>query len=494
MSRRAKIISGVLVVAVIVGVAAFLVLRNRGAGPVISTAVVEQRDLSVLVQASGSVETGIKANLFPPSAGTLDEVLVLDGQRVRAGQEIAAMDSAPLELAVAQARTGLAQAQAQLDAVDQQAPSSADLSAARANVAAAQSAYSAAQSALAAVGTKAPTQGQLDAAHAATVAAKKSYDNANAAYLALKASIDASAVPTPANKLLLEQLEATKDQAYAGYLSAKATEDSLKATSLTAAKKQAQAAVDQALAALRGAQAQLAKLESTSTSASRAAAQAAVDQAEQAVRAATANLEKATFIAPFAGVVLFNPLGTPGADGEIPKASAGVGVAPSVAPFTVVDLSGVRFSAEVDEADIDRVKTGMTAEVSLDAFPGETFKSRVIDVRSAAQQTATGGTVFPVDMALDDTGKSVLIGMKGDTSISVSSVPSAIVIPIEALFDQNGKSYVYVVESNRLKKTDITTGAMTDTNVEVLTGLTPGQVVALSGSVEYTDGMAVRTQ
>jgi HlyD family secretion protein len=494
VSRRAKIISAILVVAVIAGLVVFFVVRSRGAGPLVSTATVEQRELSVVVQASGTVETGIKSNLFPPTAGTLAEVAVQDGQKVEAGQEIASMDTAPLELTVSQAKTGLAQAQAQLDSVDQQAPSSADLAAARANVSAAEKAYTAAKAALADVGKQAPSKAQLDAAHAATIAAKQAYDTANAAYLSLKASIEASPIPTPDNLLKLSQLETTKDQAYAAYLSAKATEESLKATSLATAKKQAQAAVDQALAALRGAQAQLAKLESSSTSAAREAAQQAIDQAEEAVKLATDNLDKATFVAPFAGVVLFNPLGTPGADGEIPKASTGAAVTPGAAPFTVVDLSGVRFSADVDEADVSGIKPDTTAEIALDAFPGETFKSTVIEVRSAAQQTATGGTVFPVDLTLDESGKQVLIGMQGDASISVSSIPNAVVIPIEALFDQNGRSYVYVVSGGHLKKTTITTGAMTQTSVQVLSGVEPGQVVALSGSVEFSDGMAVRTQ
>ncbi len=162
--------------------------------------------------------------------------------------------------------------------------------------------------------------------------------------------------------------------------------------------------------------------------------------------------------------MLFNPLGSPGADGQILKATAGAAVGPQSAPFTVVDLTAVRFTAEVDEADIDRVKAGMNGEVRLDAFPGETFNSKVVEVRSAAQQTATGGTIFPVDMALDDAGKNVLIGMKGDAEISVSSVGQAIVIPVEALFDQNGNSYVYVVRNGQLDKTNIKTGAVTETN------------------------------
>ena len=494
MSRRAKVIIAVVVVLAVIGVVGYFALGSRASGPQIDTAVVEERDLSVSVQASGKVQTGIKSDLFPPTAGTLDAVFVEDGQNVTAGQEIAVMDKTPLELQVAQAEAGLAQAEAQADTVDQQSPSAADITAARAGVSATQEAYDAAKVAQAEVGTKAPTQGQLDAAHAATVAAKSAYDAAYAAYAAQKAAVDTSSAPTPDAIAQLSQLEIAKDQAYAAYLNAKATEDGLRDASLTAAQAQAQAGVDQAYAAYKSAQAQLDKLLGTSTSSAASAADSGVSQAEQALAAAKSNLANATFVAPFDGVVLFNPTGTPGADGEIPKASEGAAVGPQSAPFTVVDLSGVRFTAEVDEADINRVKAEMSGQVRLDAFPDAPFTSTVVQVRSAAQQTATGGTIFPVDMSLDDTGKKVLIGMKGDAEISVSNVGSAIVIPIEALFDQNGKSYVYVVQDGHLKKTDVTTGAVTDTNAQILRGLEPGQVVALSGSVEYTDGMAVRTQ
>jgi hypothetical protein len=53
---------------------------------------------------------------------------------------------------------------------------------------------------------------------------------------------------------------------------------------------------------------------------------------------------------------------------------------------------------------------------------------------------------------------------------------------------------VYVVENNTLVKTEITVGATTDTEVEVLQGLEEGQVLALSGSTQYTDGMSVRVK
>ena len=450
MSRRAKIITAVVVVLVIAGVAAFFVFRSQGRGPLIDTAVVEQQDLSVKVQASGKVQAGLKADLFPPTAGILDEVFVQDGQKVTAGQQIAVMDKGPLEFQVAQAEAGLKQAQAQLTAAEQQTPSSQDVSAAKANVAAARSAVSAANA-------------SLDSAEYAYSVAQQTTDQ-----------LEKAAETSPGLLPDLQKARVAESQAEAGV-------------------QQAKAGVSQAEAAYKGAQAQLAKVQNTSTADAQAAAKAGVSQAQDALDIAKANLEAATFTAPFDGTVLFNATGVPGADGQTPKATAGSAVGPQAAPFSVVDLGGVTFSAEVDEADIDRVKAGMKGAVRLDAFPGETFPSSVIEVRSAAQQTPTGGTIFPVDMSIESKGMNLLIGMKGDADISVSSIGSALIIPVEALFDQNGKNYVYVVEDGTLKKTDITTGATTDTTVQVLSGLEAGQVVALSGSVEYTDGMAVRT-
>ncbi len=190
--------------------------------------------------------------------------------------------------------------------------------------------------------------------------------------------------------------------------------------------------------------------------------------------------------------MFFNATGAPGADGKTPLPAAGAAVAPQAAPFSVVDLGGSTFIAEVDEADIDRVNVGMEADVTLDSFPGETFSTKVTHISSAAQPTATGGTIFPVELAMTDTNQSILIGMKGDATVKVSSIPSALTIPLEALFNENGTNFVYRVDGGtKLVKTTITIGAQTDTDVEVIEGLKKGDVVALASPTTYTDGMTV---
>jgi len=446
VSRKTKIIAAAVVLVVVVGVVAFLALGQQGSGPEIETATATRQELAVTVTASGKVEPSVNADVFPPTAGILDSIDVTEGEPVTAGQTIAQMDVEPLELQVSQAKAALAQAKAGRATAAATSGSSQDVTAAQRGVTAAGK--------------------SITAAKAGESAAKTAFRNAEKAH-------DQAAAVLPSTSATVTALALAEQQAFAGL-------------------KQAQAGVSQAEAGLSSAKAGLSKAKAGNSSSPKAAANAAVAQAEKALALAEKALDDATLVAPIDGIVLFNSAGAAlGGGGEPTEGSA---VSPQAAPFTVVDFSGLKFTAEVDEADVNRVKVGMKSTVTLDAFPGEEFATTVTRLNPAAQATATGGTIFAVELELSDTGKDILIGMKGDSTIEVSARDDAITIPVEALFSEGGTDYVYTVEGNVLKRTEITVGATTDTEVEVLEGLADGAVVALSGSTQYTDGMAVRTQ
>jgi len=300
---------------------------------------------------------------------------------------------------------------------------------------------------------KASADAGINAAQAAYDAAKSAYDALNAAYMV---------APSPSMATTLTQLGITKKQAYAGLQSAKSGRNKL----TTVGK----------------------------VTLARASAQAAVDSASYALKLAQDNLDKATLTAPIDGVVVFNAVGAPGTDGTFPKAAVGAAVAPGSAPFTVVDLSDLNFNAQVDEADIAKIKTDMTAKVSLDAFATTTFTGKVRIVRSTAVQTTTGGIAFPVLVGVDQAGERLLLGMSGSVDIEVNAVSGALTIPIEAVLDDAGKKFVFVVANNKVSKVEITTGALTDARAQVLSGLSVGDTVATNNLTALKDGMAVRTQ
>lgn len=444
MSKRTKIIVGVITFVVIGAVAVGALLQSQGGGPVIETASVTEKDLAVTVTASGKIESGVSADVFPPAAGTLDTIYVSDGETVTAGQKIALMDTDPLEAQVEQAKAGVEAAKAQLANVSATAGGPADVRAAEAQVTAARRG--------------------LTAAKSARTAANKAYENARSSYKDASALLPSGSPTLTALALSIAQAKAGADQANAG--------------------------VAQANAGLKAALAQCARARAVDVGAQRRAAQQGVTQAAEGLALARKTLDKALMGAPIDGIVIFNAPGAAIGGGAPP--TEGAAVSPQAAPFTVVDLDALKFTAEVDEADIDRVKVGMTASVSLDAFPGEEILSTVIRINPAAQPTATGGTVFAVELEIEGIDKEILLGMKGDADIEVSSRGSAITIPVEALFSEGGNDFVYTLVDGVLKKTEITVGATTDTEVEVLSGLAVGDTVALSGSTQYSDGMPVR--
>lgn len=428
MTARSKVIAGLVLLVVIGAIVALILAREYAPAEEITVAEVVQEDLKVAVSVTGEIELAKRQDVFPASAGIIDEVFVKDGQQVTAGTILATLDREPLELQLAQAEAGLAQARSQIAAIDRQEPTKAELEAANAAVAAARSLYQ---------------------------SARQAYDAAKAAYLIS---------PSPSLEASVTQAETAMLQAHAGLLQARAQQQ---------------------------------RLEGTELSRERAAANSALNQARDAVALARENLERAALTAPIDGVVLFNPAGTPAADGEAPRIAAGSPVGPQAAPFTLLNLESAYFRAGVDEADIAGIKPGMSATVNLDAFPGEGMQGSVTRISPVAVMTATGGTTYPVYIEFDNAAPplDLLVGMKGDAEIAVDAVEEALTIPVEALFDEDGAYFVYLVDPNMvLARTLVEVGTLTEVKAQLVSGVSKGDEVALSGPVELTDGLRVRVE
>jgi HlyD family secretion protein len=396
----------------------------------VKTAKVTSEPLSVVVSASGKITADSKSDVFPPTQGTLSTINIKDGQVVKAGQLIATEDQDPLLVQAAQAQSGIAQGEAQKAQARDQMPTCADIAAANAGVASTQYQYNLANS---------------------------SYNSLHAVFESSPATVQAS-MKTSLNTAKLQKL-----QTYAGYRQAVAARVKLSRTSgLHESVEAGQAAVDQGVAALS---------------------------------LANKQIDGTQMLSPIDGYVVFNAVGVPAPDGTTPKAGVGAAVSPAGAPFTVYQLDSTFFSAEVDETDIAKVKPGLPVKISLDAFPGDSFDAKVNRISPLAVLTTSGGTAFPVYIPIDGTGKPVRIGMQGNADISISEITDAVTIPIEALFDEGGKSYVYLVGSdNKLKKTLVTVGTLTDTRAQIKSGVKVGDTVALSGTVKLTDGLTIKPQ
>lgn len=173
-----------------------------------------------------------------------------------------------------------------------------------------------------------------------------------------------------------------------------------------------------------------------------------------------------TLYSPIAGIVT-----------RMDAQTAGVNITPATT-FTIIDPSSLNFKLEVDESDIGSVKVGQPVNVSLDSFPNNNFNLKVDKIDFVSHVTSTGGNAFYVECNLP-ANSGYRVGMSGNADIIVDARYNVPAIQATDVFDNN---YVYVKTPKGFVKTKISLGLQNDTEAQVLSGLSEGDVVALDPS------------
>ena len=201
-----------------------------------------------------------------------------------------------------------------------------------------------------------------------------------------------------------------------------------------------------------------------------AAEQVRVSQAR--IEAARARLERTMLRAPFAGTVAeIN-----GEIGEfVTPSPVGIPTPPAV---DVVDASCIYITAPIDEVDAPRVREGMPARVTLDAFRDRSFEAHVRRVAPYVLDTEKQARTVEVEAEVDERGDALLLpGYSADVEVILADRADVLRIPTRALIE--GKR-VYVLEDGRIRSRDVTTGIGNWEYTEVTGGLDDGARVVVS--------------
>lgn len=158
------------------------------------------------------------------------------------------------------------------------------------------------------------------------------------------------------------------------------------------------------------------------------------------------------------------------------------------AAFRIVDLHEMRVSAEVEEADIIKVRKGQRAEVVLDAYPDRVFRGKVIQVGAKGKSGSSGTTVFPVTILLDRSEVPLKIGFNATVDIEASSRSDVVTVPLSAVMRSGRETFVYVVEKGVARRREVVTGLEAEDMVEVVEGLEAGERIVAEGASRVRDG------
>jgi len=175
-------------------------------------------------------------------------------------------------------------------------------------------------------------------------------------------------------------------------------ENAVKAADIDVSTNEVRARIDaeKNLLALEEARAQLAQLKKTAALRRRAEAadlrilEIQRDRAQNAWRHAQRNAEKLRIVSPLDGMVVLKTTWKNGVFGEVQE---GEDVRPGVAIMDVVDPSAMRVRVRVNQADVERVRPGAAARITLDSYPDREFHGTLEQMSPIASTSALSARV-----------------------------------------------------------------------------------------------------
>ena len=489
LSRKKKIIIGVVVVAVLAIVVVVSVIATRKEEPeVITVKITTRPELKQTVTASGEVRPIRYIKLTSEVPGRIEEIYVTAGDLVTKGKPLVRID--PTELQSSQ-EAQWAATQASLN--DVQNARNAVNSAQQGLIIAEASVAAARQQVVAMQTNVEKAQVELNTAQRelkrytdlieAGVSSRLEYDTARDRFETAKISLDTAKANLEAQKIAVK--EAT-ERANQQKIAVKDAQTSIKSSEM------------------------------------RASQQAAM------LRGQTIRRDKATQLSPLNGVVADIPTRV----GEF--AVAGLSTTPLM---TIADMSQINVEVNVDETEINNVKVGQEAKVKVDALGDKEVKAVVTQKNPLAisKSDTTGGLSnrvnvqeakeFKVTLELrelpEDIQSALRPGMSSTATITTDTKTNVLAVPLESIVERQptpspspaatiagsvpsaspekpkAQKGVYLIDGNKVKFVEVTTGITGEADIEVTSGLTPDKEIIRGPSrvlKTLKDGMTVKRQ
>ncbi|MFW5693776.1 MAG: efflux RND transporter periplasmic adaptor subunit [Alkalispirochaeta sp.] len=154
----------------------------------------------------------------------------------------------------------------------------------------------------------------------------------------------------------------------------------------------------------------------------------------------------------------------------------------------VVDLQRLELEVSVGERELQYLRPGLTAEVTIPAC-GDRSISAEIEAIAAGADSRTGS--FAVVLGWDNSCDRVRSGVTASVVIRPSEEDADVVIPSSAIRTDGGEDYVYVAVDGVAERRVIEPGGRLGDRVSVSSGLAVGEVIVTSALSSMSDGMAV---
>ncbi len=150
-------------------------------------------------------------------------------------------------------------------------------------------------------------------------------------------------------------------------------------------------------------------------------------------------------------------------------------------------------SVNLTEIDIPNIKSGQKATVTFDSIKDKTYTGRVMTVDRIGS-TSNGVTNYPITIQLDTEVAQVLPNMSASANIIIETKDNVVLVPSSAITTQDSQSTVKIMKNGQVQETPVEIGSASDTQTEVLSGISEGDTIITSVTTTGTQSASSSTQ
>jgi RND family efflux transporter MFP subunit len=159
--------------------------------------------------------------------------------------------------------------------------------------------------------------------------------------------------------------------------------------------------------------------------------------------------------------------------------------------ITLVQMDPLKLSTAAQEKYAGVIKPGMAVQFTVESYPNEMFRGRIVSVSPAVDQATR---TFTVEAELPNPNHRLKPGFFAKGAILTHIDQSVIAAPDDAVSTLAGVSTVFVIENGKIKPQTVTVGVHQDNLFEIVDGLKGGETLAASNLSQLAAGVAVTTR
>ncbi|MBZ1301751.1 efflux RND transporter periplasmic adaptor subunit [Clostridioides difficile] len=206
----------------------------------------------------------------------------------------------------------------------------------------------------------------------------------------------------------------------------------------------------------------------------KALAKKQLDQAQVSYNLAMSNLDKLTLTSPVDGTITAKNFDSK----EM--------ITQSQPAFIISNPNILEVDLNVAESDIGKFKKDGNVDVIIE---DQRILGKIDYVPSVVDPQTS---LYPVKVLVNNTNNKFKAGMSAQVNLSIEKENDAVTVPKKAIFEENGKKYVYIAtKDNIAKKHLVQTGIVTEDKIEIKSGVSDKDTVIIGGISLISDGTKI---